>query len=147
MKKRSAFTLIELLVVLGIIGILLLISLLALNVARARSRDYQRIADIEKIRANLELYFNNNNSYPRTEGGPIPLGTVETSCLSDAGFLPADCPGAIMPLVPRDPKAGLYLYISETGETYTIRVILEREINGLSGVIEAYPSAIVPVSG
>jgi prepilin-type N-terminal cleavage/methylation domain-containing protein len=148
MNKKPAFTLVELLVVLGIIGLLLFTSLLALNVARERSRDYKRIADIENIRANLELYFNNNSSYPVTEGGPVPLGQLNSRCLSNLGFQSVGCAGAIMPNVPTDPKSGyFYEYTSQTGDSYVIRASIEGDVNGLTGPIEAYPSAIVNVVG
>ncbi len=144
MKRSPAFTLIELLVVLGTIGLLLLISLFALNVARQRSRDYKRIADVERLRANLELYYNNNSSYPLVPTA-ITLGESETSCLNNAGFQPVGCEDFIMPNVPADPKGSAYQYVSSDGSSYVIRAQLERELNGLYGVIEAYPSAIVNV--
>lgn len=62
--RRQGFTLIELLVVIAIIGILSTIAVVALGGARAKSRDAKRVADIRQIGNALELYFNNNNSYP-----------------------------------------------------------------------------------
>ena len=58
------FTLIELLVVISIIGLLASIVLLALNSARAKSRDAKRLADVRQLSTALELYYNDNNSYP-----------------------------------------------------------------------------------
>lgn len=63
-KNNSGFTLIELLVVIAIIGLLASVVLLALNGARAKSRDAKRIADVRQIASALELYFNDYNSYP-----------------------------------------------------------------------------------
>jgi type II secretion system protein G len=62
--KQKAFTLIELLVVIAIIGLLAGIVLVALNSARARSRDATRIADIRELQSALELYYSDNGSYP-----------------------------------------------------------------------------------
>ncbi|HRH32867.1 MAG TPA: FISUMP domain-containing protein [bacterium] len=62
--RRQGFTLIELLVVIAIIGILSTIAVVALGGARAKSRDAKRVADIRQIGNALELYYNNNNSYP-----------------------------------------------------------------------------------
>ncbi len=62
--NKKGFTLIELLVVIAIIGLLSTLSVLALNSARARSRDAKRIADIKQIQTALEMYYNDNNTYP-----------------------------------------------------------------------------------
>jgi len=66
MKNKKGFTLIELLVVIAIIGLLSTLSVLALNSARARSRDAKRIADVKQIQTALEMYYNDNNNYPST---------------------------------------------------------------------------------
>jgi prepilin-type N-terminal cleavage/methylation domain-containing protein len=63
-NKNKGFTLIELLVVIAIIGLLASVVLLALNSARAKSRDAKRIADIRQIASAMELFFNDNNAYP-----------------------------------------------------------------------------------
>ncbi len=72
-KNKSGFTLIELLVVIAIIGLLASVVLLALNSARAKSRDAKRLADVRQIASALELYFNDNNSYPT---GTNSVGTA-----------------------------------------------------------------------
>lgn len=63
-KFKSAFTLIELLVVIAIIGLLTTIAVIALNNARAKSRDAERVADAKQIQTALELFFNDNGRYP-----------------------------------------------------------------------------------
>jgi len=62
--KKSAFTLIELLVVIAIIGMLATISVIALQNARAKSRDAKRAGDMKQVQTALELFFNDNNRYP-----------------------------------------------------------------------------------
>ena len=62
--KNRAFTLIELLVVIAIIGLLATLSVLALNNARAKSRDAKRLADVKQIQTAMELYFNSTGHYP-----------------------------------------------------------------------------------
>jgi len=64
MKKGAGFTLIELLVVIAIIGLLSTLSLVALNVARQKARDALRTADVKQIMTALELYYNDQGSYP-----------------------------------------------------------------------------------
>lgn len=63
-KTRGGFTLIELLVVIAIIGLIATLSVIALNNARAKSRDAKRAADIKQIQTALELYFNDVGRYP-----------------------------------------------------------------------------------
>lgn len=63
-NSQRGFTLVELLVVIAIIGILATLLLLQLGVARQRARDAKRIADINQVRTALELYFDDNGSYP-----------------------------------------------------------------------------------
>lgn len=63
-RKNFGFTLIELLVVIAIIGLLASVVLVALNSARQKSRDAKRVADMHQFAKALELYFNDNFSYP-----------------------------------------------------------------------------------
>jgi len=73
-KNEKGFTLIELLVVIAIIGLLASVVLLALNSARAKSRDAKRLADVRQIASAMELYFNDNNTYPTSSGSGILVG-------------------------------------------------------------------------
>lgn len=63
-KTQKGFTLIELLVVIAIIGLLASVVLLALGSARVKARDARRVADVRQMASALELYFNDNNTYP-----------------------------------------------------------------------------------
>ncbi|MBL8031479.1 MAG: prepilin-type N-terminal cleavage/methylation domain-containing protein [Candidatus Doudnabacteria bacterium] len=73
----GGFTLIELLVVIAIIGLLASIVLVALSSSRARSRDATRLAQIRQISGAIELYFNENNTYPPSTTVLVPsyIGT------------------------------------------------------------------------
>jgi len=120
-RYRSGFTLIELLVVIAIIGVLSSVVLGSLNTARAKSRDARRMRDMKEIQTALNLYYQDNGSFPLPVGGTWN-GYLTTGCgvagsLSGAGgYIPSLAPTYIKEL-PRDP-GGItggcsgYLYIS-----------------------------------
>lgn len=77
MIKSHGFTLIELLVVIAIIGLLSSIVLASLNTARNKANDAARMADVKSLKTALELYYNDNNGYPTSNGsgnGDVSLG-------------------------------------------------------------------------
>jgi type II secretion system protein G len=63
-KNKQGFTLIELLVVIAIIGVLSSVVLASLNSARSKARDVVRLTDMKTLRNILELYYNDNGTYP-----------------------------------------------------------------------------------
>jgi len=83
-KRRAAFTLIELLVVVAIIGLLGTITAVAVNGARAKSRDNKRVTDFRQIQKALELSYEPGSGYP-VVGGPTVLGISGTKVLCAKG--------------------------------------------------------------
>jgi prepilin-type N-terminal cleavage/methylation domain-containing protein len=78
MKKRG-FTLIELIIVIAIIGLLAVIVLVALNTAKAKSRDASRKTTVHQIESALELYYADNASYPPSDfNAPESVGNLST---------------------------------------------------------------------
>ncbi len=71
-KMQGGFTLIELLVVISIMGLLSSVVLSAVNSARVKARDTQRIQALEEIRKALTLYYHDNGQYP------VPSGAYAT---------------------------------------------------------------------
>ncbi len=141
-KKRTnnkAFTLIELLVVIAIIGILATIAIVALQQARQGARDSKRIADIRQIQTALEMYYNNNSSYPDDIDSQI-----------------ADANNIYMEIVPTAPtpadgdcssETNQYVYNPQGGEentSYTISFCLGSQAGELGyGNNCATPEAII----
>lgn len=120
MKKinKRGFTLIELLVVIAIIGLLSTLAVVALNNARAKSRDAKRIADIKQIQTALELYYNECNGYPVQVAGLLTTATDygdgTTDCASDFGTFMQQIPEAPTPIdgTACDTTNNPYLYVS-----------------------------------
>lgn len=131
-KNKAGFTLIELLVVIAIIGLLASVVLLALNSARAKSRDAKRLADVRQIASALELYFNDNSAYPTALAGGLLSGTTAPNLapkyigLYPSAPTPQDgtCPAAgnVLPASAGNP----YFYDggSSTGAAYTLTFCL-----------------------
>lgn len=140
MNKRHiyrGFTLIELLVVIAIIGILSTLAIVALGSARQKARDSKRVADLNQIGKALELYYNDNNSYPTiiTPGQPIASGS--TTYLAQVPSNPT----------PRNEGGcGNYNYVYEgalNGTGYTLSACL----SGATGSIPAGPVFVSSAGG
>lgn len=113
--KKKGFTLIELLVVIAIIGLLATLAVVALNSARAKARDAKRVSDMKQMQTALEMYINEQNTYP-VVAAPLTLGTAGTSStLSSGGSFSGTASGTVyMALVPANPTPGGadYVYTS-----------------------------------
>lgn len=119
--KNLGYTLIEILVVATIIGLLMAIGSSGYSQFTKQSRDARRKADLENIRAALEMYRSNNSYYPSTTSALSPdyIGTLPTDPLSGQSYLygylpsPGGCTTACT-----DYTLGTYLEITTTTCTY-----------------------------
>ena len=90
-RRYSGFTLVELIVAISIFAILSSIVLASVSEVRAKSRDAQRLADLEQFQLALEQYYDEFKMYPCGEvdegaGLGVPTGTqADTTSLCDAG--------------------------------------------------------------
>lgn len=112
--KNKGFTLIELLVVATIMVLLASIASVAYSQFGKQSRDARRKADIEQIRAAVEMYRSTIDSYPAS----LTFG----SSLCD----PLGCANGIyLQTVPNDPRSPYVYYYTGTASDYTIGAYLE----------------------
>jgi len=143
-KNQKGFTLIELLVVIAIIGLLSTLSIVALNQARARSRDARRIADVKQIQTALEMYYNDMGQYPPTAqitaGSAIATGTTIYMDIVPKPPIPADntnCTGTVAYTYTSGDIGGV------TNGTYTLRYCVGNNTGGIpAGINTASPSGI-----
>lgn len=138
MKKQRGFTLIELLVVIAIIGLLSTLAVVALNNARQKSRDAKRISDIKQVQTALELYFNDQSSYPAavTIGSAIAAGGVTYMAQVPSNPAPNNdgtCPATTD-----------YVYTQQSsGASYSISYCLGGQTGGVgAGTHNATPAGI-----
>ncbi len=128
-KPNLGFTLIELLVVISIIGLLASVILVALNGARQKARVAKRTADLAQISKALELYYNDNNSYPNPGWGWRSVCVAWGSTPGSVGYaqnqvIPGLTP-TYMSAFPNDPfmnasgNQNCYLYLSN-GTDYKV---------------------------
>ncbi|MFH1522588.1 MAG: type II secretion system protein [Patescibacteria group bacterium] len=80
MNTKKGFTLIELLVVISIIGLLSSMAVYAINSARVKARDTKRKADLKQVQLALELFYDNNNTYPSETYCDSSMGSCDHAC-------------------------------------------------------------------
>lgn len=112
MKRSSrthGYSLAELLVVIAVVGIITAVIFGSIAVARVKTRDNRRIADMKEIQLGLALHYDVYRAYP-----------ASLTILDDTGqrFLPS---------IPTDPKTGAqYEYVPyNSNRNYCIGVTLE----------------------
>ena len=116
----KSFTLIEILVVATIIALLASGGAVVYTQLNRASRDAKRKADLEQIRAALEMYRSNNNQYYS--------GSFNNNC-QNVNWL-----GSYLSSFPNDPRSPLYYYRCNISQSdYTLGAYLETGGRGSCG--------------
>lgn len=89
-KNNSGFTLIELLVAISIIAILASIAVIFYNGIIIKTRDSQRIRNLETIKQSLELYRSDVHNYPKTADFILPGGSLSNGGVTYLSQSPTD---------------------------------------------------------
>ncbi len=119
-QQKKGFTLVELLIVIAIIGLLATLAIVSLTAAQQRARDTKRVADLKAIQTSLELYWNENASYPALVAPALDTwAELSTSLSSFIGSLPKP---------PQDPDPNevyVYLLDGSTNDEYYLGATIE----------------------
>jgi len=111
-KSLKGFTLIEILVVATIIGLLASGAIVSYQQLSKQSRDAKRKTDLEQVRAALEMYRSNEDTYPVGTWSNLSVLTTPVTYIQS---LPTD---------PKNPTY-IYYYSSADDSDYTVATHLE----------------------
>lgn len=131
--KKSGFSLLEILVVTSIIGLLASAVVFSYSSFLKQSYDARRKTDIENLRAAVEQYRSNNNTYPAAIDFSDP-----SAGLCDPGGCTA---GVYLEKLPSDPKTeNTYFYQQNGANDYLLCACISNGGTTSSGSCGPCPS-------
>lgn len=138
-KRQSGFTIIELLIVIVVIGILAALVLNAFGNIQERARDTERRSDINGLHAQLELYYQDNGSYPTGATATPTRGEIEAAFTASGGAANLTADLLVDPNQVDINAGGDYSYTNPAvgdGSSYTLSATMETDENG-DGTVDA----------
>lgn len=102
-RKDRGFTIVELLIVIVVIAILAAITITAFNGVQTRTRDSQRVADMNSIVKALELYKVQNGQYPVAVGNSAGGWEISSNPNGNWPFMKNLVNAGIVNSIPVDP--------------------------------------------
>jgi prepilin-type N-terminal cleavage/methylation domain-containing protein len=105
-KHRRGFTLVELLTVITIIGLMSTIATVSYESVRAKSRDVDRLANLDTIHKALEFFVNDNGGYPAdgvSGNSGLVLGGSGAHYLTSVGWSDTPKDDVYLENVPKNP--------------------------------------------
>ena len=127
---KKAFTLIELLLAMVIMSILALLLTNNFVTTLKRGRDAQRKNDLSQIQKALEIYYEDNQSYPKFD----ILSNINKQFCTTVGCAPTDIKYMIK--VPSDPSSSyIYKYVYDpSGTSYYLYSFIENNLDEGAGI-------------
>jgi general secretion pathway protein G len=121
-NRTKGFSLVEILVVTSIISLMASIVVSALSTASLKSRDAKRAASVRELKTALELYYNENGTYPSVAGDNV--GTAVTNLA-----VPLN---PYLKTIPTDPTTGVWQYVRAAANdpNYKYGLYIYREAAG-----------------
>ena len=140
-KKNIGMTIIELMLVMAIVSLFAGVSLATVRKGQTDGRDQTRKATLRKLQVYLELYKDNNGSYPSTGGAWYSSESGDAVSNNGGNWIPNLSPTYVRSL-PTDPVGGAskisacsgwkssYLYRSDDGNDYALLSHCSPEVAG-----------------
>lgn len=134
--KHKGFTLVELILVMALVAILALLIIGNFNATLKKGRDARRKNDLSQIQKTLELYYEDNRTYPVFADNDIFGKKLCTGHTASATTACAVTETTYMVRTPQDPNSA-YTYRYEpsvSGSSYYLYAYIENDLDQSSGV-------------